>query len=170
MIWTLDGRYQLNYHRQRAELAHIEGKVFDLLYSNRATRVMGPERRNIVARLGGMLDAWYERIPVAFHIENVISTLGTWEVLELTKLHHSYLYAVFMANGLYSHNSSWAKQLSSSGKAVIQDLGLATGPDGNLRPEEHDAPPMATWDKFVELSRGCMRLFQYTMPTECLIW
>jgi hypothetical protein len=169
LIWSLDGRAQLNYHRQRAELAHLEGKVFDLLYSNRASRVGVDERRRVSKRLGGMLEGWYQRLPEAFHIENVVSTLGGWELIEMTKLLHAYLYTFFMAHGLYSHNSYWVKQLSSSGRAVIKDLGLIKGPDGALGPEEEE-DASHTWDRFVELSRGCMKLFQYTMPTECLIW
>ncbi|KAI9150365.1 NADH-dependent flavin oxidoreductase nadA [Paramyrothecium foliicola] len=170
LIWTLDGRYHLNYHRQRTELAHISGKVFDLLYSNRAARMRGVERQRTVARLTGMLSNWYERLPAAFYIDNVASTLGSWELLEMTKLLHTYLLAYIMANGLYSHNSQWVRQLSSSGRAAIQDLAIAKGPDGNLRLQEHDAPQPGAWEKCVDLSRSCMKLYQYNVPTDSLIW
>ncbi|KAJ4247134.1 hypothetical protein NW762_013272 [Fusarium torreyae] len=91
LIWTQNGQVHFNYHRRRVELAYIEGKVYDLLYSNRATKVQGNERQQRVLRLQAMLDQWYERIPTVFHIEHVASTVGPSQLVQMTKMHHAFL-------------------------------------------------------------------------------
>lgn len=169
LIWTQNGQVHFNYHRRRVELAYIEGKVYDLLYSNRATKVRGPERKRRVLRLQAMLDQWYERIPAVFHIENVAATVGPSQLVQMTKMHHSFLLAEVMTHGIYSHNADWVKRISSLSRAAIEDLDEGFGtPKCKMREQE---PPLPDgWTKCVEISRGCMKLFQEATPTECLVW
>ncbi|KAH6876332.1 fungal-specific transcription factor domain-containing protein [Thelonectria olida] len=171
LIWTQNGQMYFNYHRRRVELAHIEGKVYDLLYSNRATKVKGLERQQRVGRLQAMLDKWYERIPTVFHIDRVADNVGPAQLIQLTKMHHAYLLAEVMTHGVYSHNADWVKRISSFSRAAIEDI--AQGNHKNGTPSCHrsqSAPLPEGWSKCVEISRGCMRLFQGATPTECLIW
>ncbi|RSM15872.1 hypothetical protein CEP52_000414 [Fusarium oligoseptatum] len=151
------------------ELAYIEGKVYDLLYSNRANKVHGPERKRRVLRLQTMLDQWYERIPTVFHIENVSATVGPSQLVQMTKMHHSFLLAEVMTHGIYSHNADWVKRISSFSRAAIGDLDEGFGsPKCGMRDQE---PPLPDgWTKCVDISRGCMKLFQEATPTECLVW
>ncbi|KPM44494.1 hypothetical protein AK830_g1989 [Neonectria ditissima] len=173
LIWTQNGQVFFNYHRRRVELAHIEGKVYDLLYSNRATRVQGQERLQRVVRLQGMLDQWYERLPVVFHIENVAANVGPSQLVQLTKMHHAFLLAEVMTHGIYSHNADWVNRISSFSRSAIQNMSsiLDKHRTANCHSHNVQGPPLpAGWSKCVEVSRGCMKLFQGATPTECLIW
>ncbi|KAF7536246.1 hypothetical protein G7Z17_g13074 [Cylindrodendrum hubeiense] len=58
IIFTEDGDSQLNIFRQRIELAQIEGKVYDLLYSSRSIKLETSERKKRVESLQKMLDDW----------------------------------------------------------------------------------------------------------------
>lgn len=175
LIWTQDGQTHFNYYRRRVELAHIEGKIYDLLYSNRASKITGLERQRRVTRLQAMLDQWYERIPTVFHMENVVSAVSPISLIGLTKMHHAFLLAEVMTHGIYSHNVDWVRRISSFSHTSIECLsqslgnkGIETETSGYIR---HQSPPLSEgWSKCVDISRNCMRLFQNVPPTECLIW
>ncbi|CCT69072.1 related to transcriptional regulator [Fusarium fujikuroi] len=172
LIWTQNGQVHFNYHRKRVELAYIQGKVYDLLYSNRSSKVTAQERQRRVSRLQAMLDQWYERIPTVFHIEHVAATVGPSQLVQMTKMHHAFLLTEVMIHGIYSHNAEWVKRISSFSRATITSVGNLEnrGFDGAGKCQDQ-APPLAEgWNHCVEVSRGCMKLFQEATPTECLIW
>ncbi|KAF5702267.1 transcriptional regulator [Fusarium globosum] len=172
LIWTQNGQVHFNYHRRRVELAYIQGKVYDLLYSNRSSKVTAQERQRRVSRLQTMLDQWYERIPTVFHIEHVAATVGPSQLVQMTKMHHAFLLTEVMIHGIYSHNAEWVKRISSFSRATIASVGNLEnrGFDGAGKCQDQ-APPLAEgWNHCVEVSRGCMKLFQEATPTECLIW
>ncbi|KAM5353584.1 hypothetical protein ACJ41O_000234 [Fusarium nematophilum] len=172
LIWTQNGQVHFNYHRRRVELAHIQGKIYDLLYSNRASKVRGQERQRRVVRLQSMLDQWYDRIPAVFHIEHVASTVGPSQLVQMTKMHHAFLLAEVMTHGIYSHSADWVMRISSISRAAISNM--KNPPDGfgsaNCNGEKAPPPLPEGWSRCVEISRGCMKLFQESSPTECLVW
>ncbi|KAM0201943.1 hypothetical protein ACHAQI_011076 [Fusarium lateritium] len=172
LIWTQNGQVHFNYHRRRVELAYIEGKVYDLLYSNRASKVKGQERQNRVSRLQSMLDQWYERIPAEFYIENVTATVGPSQLVQMTKMHHGFLLTEVMIHGIYSSNAEWMKRISSLGRSSITNMGnFDDGGKSTGTKCREQAPPLPEgWTQCVNVSRGCMKLFQEATPTECLIW
>ncbi|KAG9255617.1 fungal-specific transcription factor domain-containing protein [Emericellopsis atlantica] len=171
LIYTSDKKTCLNTFRIRLGLSHIQGKIFDNLYSNRASKVQGAERRQRIAALSTMLEQWYARIPPAFRIEHVSSTVDESELVQMVKLHHAYLLAVVHTHGIYSHESEWFGRISSMSKAMIQDYAMTILGPTSKRATESQEPPMAQgWKQCVDLSRKCIRLFQDATPTECLIW
>ncbi|KAF4960609.1 hypothetical protein FSARC_10423 [Fusarium sarcochroum] len=172
LIWTQNGQVHFNYHRRRVELAYIEGKVYDLLYSNRARKVQGQERQRRVSRLQAMLDQWYERIPTVFHIEHVASTVGPSQLVQMTKMHHAFLLTEVMIHGIYSHNAEWVRRISSFSQSSIRAMSnLENQGFAGAKCQGDHAPPLTEgWSKCVDVSRGCMKLFQEATPTECLVW
>lgn len=171
LIWTEDGQHHLNYHRLRVELSHIQGKTYDLLYSNRAAKVKGQERQRRVERLQAQLDQWYSRIPSIFQIENVAYAVGPGRLIQMCKMHHAYLLAEVMVHGIYSRDADWVTRISSFSQAAIQELSSGPRPFGTPSCTRDQAPPLPEgWSKCVEISRGCMKLFQDTTATECVIW
>lgn len=157
--------------RLRIDLAHIQGKVYDLLYSNRSLKVRGPERERRVASLSAMLTQWYARIPTAFRIEHAAATVGDAELVQLVKMHHAYLHAIVHIHGVYSYQSEWITRVSSLSKTDVHEFGVSMQGPSSVCSTEHQNPPLADgWDYCVEVSRGCMKLFQDATPTECLIW
>ncbi|KAG5767784.1 hypothetical protein H9Q72_004481 [Fusarium xylarioides] len=171
LIWTQNGQVHFNYHRRRVELAYIQGKVYDLLYSNRSTKVTAQERQRRVTRLQSILDQWYERIPNVFHIEHVAATVGPSQLVQMTKMHHAFLLTEVMIHGIYSHNAEWVKRISSFSRATITSVGDLEnrGFDGAGKCQDQAPPLPEGWNHCVDVSRGCMKLFQEATPTECLI-
>lgn len=169
LIWTRDGRTHLNFFRTRLELAHIQGKCYDLLFSNRALKVKGMERHERVARLQDMLDKWYDRIPMAFQMENVSVMVGHGELVQMTKMHHAYLLVEIMTHGVYSNNADWVQRISAMSKLAMKDFALSRDKYKPCQDDQH-APLPPGWTKCVEVTRACMKLFQYCTPTESLLW
>ncbi|KAI6783993.1 putative transcriptional regulatory protein-like protein [Emericellopsis cladophorae] len=170
LIYTSDKKACLNTFRIRLDLSHIQGKIFDNLYSNRARKVQGAERRQRVAALSNMLEQWYARIPPAFCIEHVLSTVGESELVQMVKLHHAYLLAVVHTQGIYSSESQWFGRISSMSKSMIQDYAMTIlGPTSKYATRSQEPPMAQGWKQCVDLSRKCIRLFQDATPTECLI-
>ncbi|KAF5724364.1 transcriptional regulator [Fusarium mundagurra] len=171
LIWTQNGQVHFNYHRRRVELAYIQGKVYDLLYSNRSSKVTAQERQRRVTRLQSMLDQWYERIPNVFHIEHVAATVGPSQLVQMTKMHHAFLLTEVMIHGIYSHNAEWVKRISSLSRATITSVGNVENRyfDGAGKCQDQAPPLPEGWNHCVDVSRGCMKLFQEATPTECLI-
>lgn len=155
----------------RLDLSHIQGKVYDLLYSNRSLRIPPAERKRRVSQLSTMLSQWYERIPTAFRIEHVSATVGDTELVQMVKLHHAYLHALVHVHGVYSHQAEWIGLLGSLSRAAIEQFAVTMqGPSSTCGNEQQSPPEGKGWEECVEVARGCMKLFQDTTPTECLIW
>lgn len=171
IIWSSDGRSQLNIFHRRLELARIEGKVYDLLYSSQSMKLDTLERQSRVEILKKTLDHWYERIPPAFTIENVSTAMGDAELLQLTHLYHIYLSCLVSIHGIWSSQAEWMRRIGSLGRAAIEDFATAVyGPKVATCIETQDPPHVDAWNHCVHVSRSSLRLFHETPLTPCLIW
>lgn len=170
LIKTKDGNSQLNFFRMRLDLAHIEGEIYDLLYSCRSMRVQRLERQHRIGRLQAMLDCWYARIPLAFRIDRVSATVGDVNMLPITKLYHTYLQCIISTHGVYSSRADWMRRVSSLCRVAIQDFATAIQGPKVVTCLTQDPPLTGGWNHCVEISRASVKLFQCTSPTEILIW
>ena len=154
IIWTRDGRSSFNHFRMRVELAHLEGKIYDVLCSNRATKLTAAERRVRSAAIHDELVAWYARVPEVFRVEHVRSTVGEIELICMVKLHHAYLLAQIATHGTWSRDGEWVRRVSSANRAAILDFALGIGSRQSKEcmqsPESHGRDG---WQACVELSR-----------------
>lgn len=179
LIHTHDGRSSLNIFRLRINLAHIQGKVHDLLYSNRASKIPSPERQRRIDALQSMLDRWYGDIPPAFRVEHVAASVGgvdgaglrSPDLVEMTVLYHTFLLCVVSIHGVYSYQAEWMQKAGSLSRAAMEDYARSMlGKGVSSCSIAEDGPGEAGWRRCVELSRGCMKLFHDTMLTERLLW
>lgn len=155
----------------RLDLSHIQGKVYDLLYSNRSLRIPADERKRRVTQLATMLSQWYDRVPTAFRIEHASATVGEAELVQMVKMHHAYLHAMVHVHGVYSNEAEWIGLVGTLSRAAIQDFAVQMqGKLSTCGSEHQQAPAKQGWDECVEVARGCMKLFQEATPTECLVW
>jgi hypothetical protein len=145
--------------------------VYELLYSNRSMRISEAERRRRVEGLSTMLAQWYRRIPIPFRPEHVAAAVGDSELIQVVKLYHAYLLALVHVHGIYSNQAEWVSRVSSLSREAIRNY--ATSVKGTSPPCETEArehPVAEGWNHCVEVSRGCIKLFQEAIPTECLLW
>lgn len=71
-IYTSDGRVRVSFFRLRLQLAHIQGRLYTMLFSNRATKAPPHERRARVAVLHDQLERW--RATLRFELQADVAT------------------------------------------------------------------------------------------------
>ncbi|KAM0354959.1 hypothetical protein ACHAPU_000800 [Fusarium lateritium] len=74
IVVTVNGNTQMDYFLARVQLAHIQGNVYDHLFSTRASKSSPDERRVIREGIVNALDEWKASIPADFNATNVIAT------------------------------------------------------------------------------------------------
>ncbi|WQF89165.1 hypothetical protein CDEST_14179 [Colletotrichum destructivum] len=157
---------EFNFFRARVELSHIAGKVYDLLYSTRARKVSRQESQSRVTRLEEMLESWYDKIPAEFRLDSVLQNIDALPAVHMSLVYHHYFVVVVMTHGIYSHDADWVHRISSYCRTAMRDLdGVPVA--ASLK---QNAPLPDGWDKCVELSRRCMKLFAESPMTDCSIW
>ncbi|CAM1511887.1 Fc.00g094000.m01.CDS01 [Cosmosporella sp. VM-42] len=167
---TKDGCTTLNIFRHRVELARLEGKVYDLLYSH-SMNVDDSQRRQRVTLLQHTLDKWYAEIPTVFRSDEVSKNVGQSELLQIAKLHHAHLLCLVCIHGVWSEQAPWMRSLSSLSRAAVSDIAEAIqGPKVSACYETQTPPLWDGWNQCVAVSRLCMKLLQSVEPTESLIW
>ncbi|CAG9996050.1 unnamed protein product [Clonostachys byssicola] len=171
LIWTRDRTTPFNLFRMRLDLAHIQGKLYDLIYSNRSLKINAIERQARVESLQKLLTTWMARIPAAFQIEHVAATVGETEVAHMVKFYHSYLTTITFLHGIYSQQAEWVKRVGPQARYAIQDYTLAmSGHAADCLSEYLDPPAEKYWYHCVDISRFTLKLFQEVAQTDWLVW
>ncbi|RSL95911.1 hypothetical protein CDV31_013690 [Fusarium ambrosium] len=102
---------RINFLQLRIQLAHTQGKVYDLVHSVQASRFFAGRRRGASDRLHRMLEEWYSKIPDHF-------TPGKAALLERVprrhciSLHIAYYQCLFSAHRVHAPNMSWVQRLT----------------------------------------------------------
>jgi hypothetical protein len=171
VIRTQNGQASFNFHRSMIHLAQIEGKVYNWLHSNNSNKMSRQARQQRVRQLDSMISHWYNDIPTEFRIENVDASIGYLELIQMTKMYHVYLLVLVMTYGIYSQDANWVKAIRSGDRNAIRNLALGNeSEDLDGFPERQVSLLPGSWQKLVQVSRGCLRLFGECTTTECLIW
>lgn len=165
-LCSLDGLSRFNYFRARVQLAHIQGRIYDTLYSVRSKRLTSEERMEQVRQLDTMLDEWYRSIPTALQVEHMSQSLATAAASHMILLHHHYLLCLVFIHGLYSLESEWLKALGAFSRAVLEQA------DNNTDIcMSHMKPPLpSAWARCTTAARGSIRLFLAEKISTCNIW
>ncbi len=153
-VYTKDGRVRANFFWLRLRLAHIQGRVYDMLYSTRAAKIPAEERRSRVEQLENQLESWRLSIPAEMRIESVVENVERVTLMWLTSMHFAYLGCLVMVHGLWSHNATWLQRISGYSRAAIDESRQLTTLTCGLQ-----QPPFPKgWDKCVRTSRDSLRL------------
>jgi len=154
----------VNYFLLRVELASIEGKVYDLLYSTRSKKVSSAERSLRVQKLSRSLDRWLRKIPPRMQFDVISQSLGLVVVNHMAMMYHVYHMSLILVHGIYSYDADWVRKISSHSKFAI------TTKSNNTTRSESGPPLPHGWAACVNASRSCMRLFQESDQRDCLVW
>ena len=167
LVWSSDGRHSANYFRLRVELAHVQGRVYDTLFANRAALLTAAEHQTKAALIKNKLDQWYQQIPLAFRIEHILSTATPEGLVQMTKMYHLYILCETMVHGFFNHNAEWMRRASTLDRFHSDTL---TNQQDRFKPlclsiilEE---PSPDEWAKLIDLSRGCLKLFHAATKVE----
>ncbi|CAJ2499798.1 Uu.00g026510.m01.CDS01 [Anthostomella pinea] len=155
-IFTPDVGIKMNYFRARVELAQIQGKVYDCIYSVSAQNSNLEERAQNVARITHMLDHWSSRILPEFRV----TTLTQSGFPELSR-YFCTLYSIrlscraqisFASASDSFHYSGWIERLKVFGGEVAAGQVVST------------APVPQGWQELTQAAREYMLLFQTVTP------
>ncbi|KAI1344683.1 hypothetical protein F5Y15DRAFT_363123 [Xylariaceae sp. FL0016] len=165
LITSLDGLWSLRYFRTRVQLAHIEGRIFDSLYSNRSKRHSAGIRQQAVTNLDRLLRQWRQSIPEPLRLENMTGTLTRSALLHMTCLYQTYFICLVMIHGLYSTKSPWLRSLHG-----VEDY-LVNISDHQGWGLENQTPTLPqAWNGCVSTSRSCLKIFSYYTFGSCSVW
>ncbi|CAM1505976.1 Fc.00g116130.m01.CDS01 [Cosmosporella sp. VM-42] len=143
---STDGRSRMNFFRARVQLAHIQGSVYDYLYSSRSQNLSPEQRAQNASQIRDMLHHWDSQIPDEFSATAVSAGLpGLMRFFCI--LYSARLSCLALISKADSWNSQWVQGLQDYGrKAAAGEI----------------APPVSLpqdWQILVDGSRDLMRLF-----------
>lgn len=148
-----DGNTWINFLLCRIDLARIQAKTYDMIFSVQGEKMGDLQRRAVQAELTDMLREWKESIPPQFQPESLSSHAFAASVRFLALLHFSYFHCLYLVCGVFCHDSVWIRQLTSYSDRYAIENSHST-PARDLI-----SPLSANWPENIEASRTCMRLF-----------
>ncbi|KAG9506305.1 hypothetical protein J7337_003288 [Fusarium musae] len=102
--------------RFRTELATIQGKIFDLVYSVRASELSSDQRETVADRLDEMLEEWVQSFPEAYR-GDTLSGFGYLQLRFFKQLRVTYYHCIFSIRQATLRNEKWVERLLKFGEA-----------------------------------------------------
>ncbi|KAH7007532.1 hypothetical protein EDB80DRAFT_645900 [Ilyonectria destructans] len=135
----------------RFNLALVQGKVYDLVYSVRASRLSSNQKKAATERLDRMLDQWYSSVPGCFTFDKAAG-LDPMKRRHCISLHMAFYQCLFSSHRVNAHDSSWVKRLTEFSDAL--------GREGEIAETSQPAPALlpSNWSNLVTAARSCLAL------------
>ncbi|KAF9764603.1 hypothetical protein IL306_002772 [Fusarium sp. DS 682] len=133
---------QFNIFKFRAELAAIQGKIYDLVYSIRASKLSVEQQETVAHRLDDMLKEWDDSISESFKGDKV-PEFNQVQMRFFKQLRVTYYHCIFLARKATLDNWKWVKRLLSFGQAGEKDYAETPLLPGN-------------WPDLVKAARSCL--------------
>ena len=159
-VCTLDGMAVLNHLRTRAQLAHIQGQVYDCLCTPEARMMPLLESSKVAHRLNIMLRNWHSSIPPEFQVGAIASSMARGHLFHIATLHLMYLECWLIVHGIYPSNADCMMRITQYSRGRI---------DQSTTPSQ--LPPQSeTWLECVDQCRACLKLSLLSEVTEYAMW
>ncbi|KAI0448975.1 hypothetical protein F5B21DRAFT_509611 [Xylaria acuta] len=166
LLYSADGLSQLHLFRAKVQLAHLEGRIYDTLLSNRSRKLSHEAREQAVLQIDRLLGRWKQSIPAPFQLENMTVNLLSGPLIHMTVLYQTYLMCLTMTHGLYAHNSPWLKALGGLGSDLLRTF----NPRGSACMDGSASSTPAIWEKCVTASRAILNILSYHSFGGCSVW
>ncbi|KAM0215362.1 hypothetical protein ACHAQI_003151 [Fusarium lateritium] len=131
IVTTLDGNTTMDYFQARIQLAHIQGSIYDHLYSTRASKRSPGERQVLREDITKALDEWKASIPNDFNAANVIATTCNNPSMAsfFCILHTTSLFCLVLNTQAHAWDEQWVMGLRDHGRGsrILQLPGEWTG-------------------------------------------
>ncbi len=166
-IYSKDGRIRVNFFLLRLQLSHVQGRVYELLYSTRSAKISAQERQARVENLEDQLELWKLNIPCEMLANQAVENVDRIPLVWLTSMHFAYLGCLAMIHGIWSHNANWLKRISGYSSVAVSD-GLQLAASAYGIPQQ---PPLPKgWKRCVEASRACLGMVYRVPLNDCNMW
>ncbi|KAI3322326.1 hypothetical protein HD806DRAFT_499782 [Xylariaceae sp. AK1471] len=166
IIYSTDGLAQLNLFRVKVQLAHIEGKIYDTLLSNRSRKLSNEARHQAVVQIDRLLERWKKSIPAPLQLENMSGNLLSGPLILMTVLYQTYLMCLTMTHGLYTYDSPWLKALGGLGSDLLRSF----HPRSDVCMDPNGVSTPMVWEKCVSASRAILKILSYQSFGGCSVW
>lgn len=131
IVTTADGNNTMDYFQARIQLAHIQGSVYDHLYSTRASRRSPEERQATREDITKALDEWKASIPMDFRATSVIAATCNNPSMAsfFCILHTTSLFCLVLNTQAHAWDEQWVMSLRDHGRGrkTLQLPGEWTG-------------------------------------------
>jgi hypothetical protein len=165
-ITSTDGTASMNYLHVRVQLAYIQGRIYDLLYSSRSRIATANlvEKLKRTTRLHSMLNYWYRSLPSEFGYDMLLTSLSGPPLQHALTLFHSYLLSLFVLSDVHQN---FLRIIASIRNWV--SAGLTPGMNPELHMSGTSSPTPWIRD-CVDHSRACIRVTSAVGQTEYFTW
>jgi hypothetical protein len=134
----LDEAVKINIPKTRARLAIIQGKIYDQIYSVRASRMSLSEKQSALKDLDRMLQDWYNSLPPTFKESTQSFSIS---------VHITYYQCLFSTRRATIHNIDWIKRLDDYASSKTR-----------LNATQRALLLPSNWPTLVEAARSCLTM------------
>ncbi|KAL2831003.1 fungal-specific transcription factor domain-containing protein [Aspergillus pseudoustus] len=120
LAFAADSSLSFNFFRARVQLASIQGRVYEILYSVRAQTLNVDQRNDNLAALGGMLDDWASQIPSHFRPNAVLQSCDPDLFRTFGILYSTHLSCRALICRAHAMETRWLQSLQDFGAKALQ--------------------------------------------------
>ncbi|KAH7152592.1 fungal-specific transcription factor domain-containing protein, partial [Dactylonectria macrodidyma] len=163
------GHFKFNYFRARAELAVIQGKVHNLLYSRTAQRLSEEQRSEALSRVKQMICDWRNTIPTELmDSDALLKRFSRMAVQLMMNMYNRHLECVYRVHGIFAFDEAWIHRVRGYLSSSVIELR-----DGEINSELNHteiAPLPGEWEACVQHCRLGLELSAFGKETEYSVW
>lgn len=160
---------RFNYLRARAQLAVIQGKIHNLLYSRTSHRLNEEQRSETLSRIQRSLSCWRDAIPAElFRSDRLLNLFSRMPVQLIINMHSRYLECLYRIHGIFAFDEAWISRVRCYLSPTVIEQG-ENGIDGEVKKSEISPLP-DEWGECVQHCRLGLMLSVFGTETEYSIW
>ncbi|KAM0411293.1 hypothetical protein ACHAPD_009495 [Fusarium lateritium] len=159
---------RFNYLRAKARFAYIQGKAFDLLYSQKSTTLTKEQKHSMMLRIEEMLAEWVQEIPIELRsAEGILERFSPAATDLMMNLWFHHAECWIKIRSIFTFEDAWVNRVKLYLSPPVIDM--SDDVDGEVR--RGDIPPLPSgWDDCVRYGRICLELLLKKRPTEYILW
>ncbi|KAH6989595.1 hypothetical protein BKA56DRAFT_476671 [Ilyonectria sp. MPI-CAGE-AT-0026] len=159
---------RFNYLRARVQLAFIEGKAYDVLYSRKAQNLSPQQRLASISRIEHLLYDWHKKIPQEFQDAETVGKLPRMDIQTIMNLYYRHLECLFRIHSVFLFDDVWLNRVNCYLSPTVIEI-REDEADGEVV-RSNLAPLPSGWGECVKYCRYCLRLANLGKPTEYSFW
>ncbi|KAH6871637.1 hypothetical protein B0T10DRAFT_590847, partial [Thelonectria olida] len=160
---------RFNYFRARVDLAVIQGKAHDILYSRRAQKLSREQRLQNISRVEQMLLTWRTGIPAELlTAEGLYRRLSPIPIHLMMNMYNRHLECLFRIHSIFSFDQDWLNRVRCYLSPMVIEL-REDEVDGEVIHSGLTPLPRG-WTECVEYCRLSLEILTSGKQTEYSIW
>ncbi|KAH6886324.1 fungal-specific transcription factor domain-containing protein [Thelonectria olida] len=168
ILWSAKANARFNFLRARVQLAFIQGKAHDIMYSQRAQTLTPQQRQTQIARIERMLYDWQKHIPDEFQRTENVTQLPPMSAQFMMNIFFRHVEVLFRIHSIFSFDITWISRVTRYLSPAVIELGDGETDGEVVRSELTPLP--AGWSECVQYCRRCLPLSCLSHQTDYSVW